>query len=146
MKKTKQIYQSEDELITAIAKAYDEVLADFYAHGATVIQFDDSAWSNLIAANIVSDGGDGYQNFTKKEIDILKQKLLKVNNLTIEGAPASLTINAHICRGNYKSNWAYSGSYANIAEPLFTQEKVNAFYLEYDSDSDGGFDVLKKNR
>lgn len=144
IEKTKQFYPSEDELITAIARAYDEVLADLYQQGATVVQFDDSAWSNLIAANIVSQNGDGFQNFTVTQLNTLKQKLLKVNNLTIAGAPDGLTINAHICRGNYKSSWAYSGSYANIAEPLFTQENVHAFYLEYDSDRDGGFDVLQK--
>ncbi|MDC7952821.1 5-methyltetrahydropteroyltriglutamate--homocysteine S-methyltransferase [Liquorilactobacillus mali] len=142
--KTKQIYPTEDALIKAIAQAYDEVLADFYKHGAKIVQFDDSAWSNLIAAKIVDHHTNNYNEFTLSELNTLKQKLLKVNNLTIAGAPDGLIINAHICRGNYKSNWAYSGSYANIADPLFTQEKINAFYLEYDSEHDGGFDVLKK--
>lgn len=143
LEKTKRVYQTEEALIKAIAKAYGEVLTELYEHGAKVIQFDDSAWSNLIAAKVIDKHTDNFNEFTTNELNDIKQKLLKVNNLAIAEAPEELTINAHICRGNYKSNWAYSGSYTNIANPLFTQENINGFYLEYDSELDGGFDVLK---
>ncbi len=92
--KTRQIYPTEDALIKAIAQAYDEVLADFYKHGAKIVQFDDSAWSNLIAAKIVDHHTNNYNEFTLTELNTLKQKLLKVNNLTIAGAPDGLIINA----------------------------------------------------
>ncbi len=144
IKSTKTFYSNEDDLIKAIADAYDQVLVDFYKAGLKVVQFDDSAWSSLIAAKIVYHSSTNPLEFTSSEFEELKSKYLKVNNLVIQGAPKGLIINAHICRGNYKSNWAFTGSYAGIADPLFTQENINAFYLEYDTVRDGGFDVLKQ--
>lgn len=139
---TKAIYPEEADLIQDIANAYDEVLQDLADAGLKTVQFDDSAWSDLIAAKIVATP-KGWGELTQTQLDQRKQTLLQVNNLTIDGAPADLIINAHICRGNYKSNWAYSGSYDQVADPLFTKEKINGFYLEYDTKRAGGFEVLK---
>ncbi|SYW08498.1 5-methyltetrahydropteroyltriglutamate--homocysteine S-methyltransferase [Oenococcus oeni] len=144
LESTKTFYSNEDDLIKAIAAAYDQVLADLFKAGLKVVQFDDSAWSSLIAAKLVDHPAANPLEFTSEKFEELKSKYLKVNNLAIEGAPKGLVVNAHICRGNYKSNWAFTGSYAGIANPLFIQEKVNAFYLEYDTARDGGFEVLKQ--
>ena len=62
----------------------------------------------------------------------------------IDGLPTDLTVNTHICRGNYHSTWAAAGGYDKVADPLFNQEHVNAYYLEYDSDRSGSFDPLAK--
>ena len=54
-----------------------------------------------------------------------------------------MTVATHMCRGNYKSAWTSSGSYDWIAEALFTQLKVDAFFLEYDDARSGGFEPLR---
>lgn len=70
-------------------------------------------------------------------------KYLKVNNLAIEGKPQDLTVNTHVCRGNYHSCYATKGAYDPIAPFLFADEDVDTFYLEYDDERSGGFSPLK---
>ena len=65
---------------------------------------------------------------------------LKVNNLAIEGKPEGLTINTHVCRGNYHSCYATKGAYDAVAPYLFAHEDVDTFYLEYDDDE---FHILR---
>ena len=67
---------------------------------------------------------------------------LRINNLALEGKPADLFINTHVCRGNYHSTYANSGAYDKVAEVLFEQENVNAYYLEFDDERSGGFAPL----
>ena len=37
-----------------------------------------------------------------------------------------------------------SGAYDPVADPLFTRENVNAYYLEFDDERSGGFECLKE--
>jgi len=71
------------------------------------------------------------------------QQGLDLNNLAIEDHPSDLAITTHVCRGNYHSTWASSGGYEPVAECLFSGERVDAFYLEYDSERAGGFEPLR---
>lgn len=68
---------------------------------------------------------------------------LKVNNLAIGGKPEGLTVNTHVCRGNYHSCYATKGAYDPVAPWLFAKENVDAYYLEYDDERSGGFEPLK---
>lgn len=77
-------------------------------------------------------------------MDQSKQTFVDINNAVIDGLPDDLTVNTHICRGNYHSTWSNAGGYDYVADPLFTSENVNAFYLEYDSERAGGFEPLAK--
>ena len=49
----------------------------------------------------------------------------------------------HMCRGNFRSSWVASGSYDHVAEALFNQLQVDAFFLEYDDARSGGFAPLR---
>ena len=53
-------------------------------------------------------------------------------------------INTHVCRGNYHSTFFSSGAYDGVADLLFGEENVNAYYLEYDDERSGGFAPLAK--
>ena len=70
--------------------------------------------------------------------------MLRVNNRAIEGKPADLTVNTHVCRGNFHSTYASSGAYDRVAEFLFARENVNGFFLEFDDARSGGFAPLAK--
>jgi 5-methyltetrahydropteroyltriglutamate--homocysteine methyltransferase len=48
-----------------------------------------------------------------------------------------------MCRGNFRSSWAASGSYDFVAEALFSSLEVDGFFLEYDDERSGGFDPLR---
>lgn len=50
----------------------------------------------------------------------------------------------HLCRGNFIGGRHFAeGAYDIIAQKLFTELKVNTFYLEYDTERSGGFEPLK---
>ena len=73
------------------------------------------------------------------------QKIHKdINNQVIANAPKDLTINTHVCRGNFHSTYANSGAYDPVADILFGEENVNAYYLEFDDERSGGFAPLAK--
>ena len=38
----------------------------------------------------------------------------------------------HLCRGNFQSAWVTKGGYEPVAEILFNEMDVDAFFLEYD--------------
>jgi 5-methyltetrahydropteroyltriglutamate--homocysteine methyltransferase len=48
-----------------------------------------------------------------------------------------------MCRGNHASSWVAEGGYDPIAEHVFGEMKVDAFFLEYDSPRAGGFAPLR---
>ncbi|MFV0558850.1 MAG: 5-methyltetrahydropteroyltriglutamate--homocysteine S-methyltransferase [Enterococcus sp.] len=136
------VYPNQVDLITDIVKAYKQVVAELYAAGARVIQFDDCTWGMLVAtlpAGVVTEGR------SEEEVrEALKQQLVTINNAVFADLPADLTVTTHVCRGNYHSHWSASGAYDKVADPLFSEEKVTAYYLEYDSERSGGFEPLAK--
>lgn len=136
--KTEEIYPNEDDLIQDIANGYKKVIKDLYEAGCRNIQFDDCTWGVCVDPNaylILGTDEDGLKKFV--------EKLIRVNNLAIEGKPEDLVINTHICRGNFHSTWACQGGYDLIAKELFAKENVNAFYLEFDDERSGGFEPLQ---
>jgi 5-methyltetrahydropteroyltriglutamate--homocysteine methyltransferase len=49
----------------------------------------------------------------------------------------------HLCRGNFRSRWMAEGGYEPVAEALFNDVEVDAFFLEYDSERAGDFAPLR---
>ena len=78
------------------------------------------------------------------DIEEVKARLLKVNNLALENRPEDMVITSHICRGNYHSTFFTSGPYDSVADYVFAQEHVDALLLEYDDERSGGFAPLAK--
>ena len=113
------------------------MIRELYDAGCRNIQFDDCTWGVLVAeGSVIRYGEDA-------DLKSISEKLLKVNNLAIEGKPDDLVINTHVCRGNYHSAYFSSGAYDPVAEKLFGEENVNAYYLEFDDERSGGFEPLK---
>lgn len=134
----RSVYVTDEELFDAIAAAYRQVIADLYAAGCRNIQFDDCTWGIYCDTDFVAKTG-------MQAVDIQKISELGValNNAAIEGKPADLVINTHVCRGNYHSTYVFEGGYDPVAPYLFANENVNAFYLEFDTPRAGGFEPLK---
>ena len=133
----RSVYPSDEELIADIAAAYRTVLADLYAAGCRNVQFDDCTWGIYCDRDFVAKTG-------MSPVDIQKVSELGValNNAALEGKPADLVVNTHVCRGNYHSTYAFEGGYDPIAPYLFAHEDVDAFYLEFDTPRAGGFEPL----
>lgn len=138
IKKTREVYPNEEELINDIAEGYKKVIEDLYEAGCKNLQFDDCTWGVCVDPNACFILGTN-ENGLQKVIE----KLIRINNLAIEGKPKDMVINTHICRGNFHSTWACQGSYDRVAKDLFANENVNAFYLEFDDERSGGFESLQ---
>lgn len=134
---TRKYYEDTEELIQDIAKGYQKVIADLYAAGCRNLQLDDCSWGMLVDPNAGALFGADEEGLKK-----IQEQLLYINNLALEGKPEDLTVNTHVCRGNFHSTYASSGAYDSVAEVLFARENVDAYYLEYDDERSGGFAPL----
>ena len=65
---------------------------------------------------------------TMEDLEKYKQLLLDLNNKVVASAPEDLTINTHVCRGNYHSTYFSSGAYDGVADLLFGEENVDAYF------------------
>ena len=133
---TRKFYATDDELIVDLAKAYQDVIKQFYNAGCRNLQLDDCSWGSAL-----SDDGTAVFGITAEQF---KSELLKVNNLAIENKPEDMVITSHICRGNYHSTFFSSGAYDPVADYVFARENVDALLLEYDDERSGSFEALKK--
>lgn len=130
------IYPDVEEYADDIIQTYRDVIKAFYDAGCRYLQLDDVYIAGLNAPEIpFNDSG-----YDREE---LIELALRVANSVLEDKPEDLTITTHLCRGNYRSKWAFEGSYAKIAPTLFAKEKVNGFFLEYDDDRSGDFKPLE---
>jgi 5-methyltetrahydropteroyltriglutamate--homocysteine methyltransferase len=73
----------------------------------------------------------------------LPLRYARLINAAIAERPAGMTIGVHLCRGNFKSAWAAEGGYEPVAEVLFNELAVDAYFLEYDDERSGGFAPLR---
>ena len=135
---TRKIYPTNEELINDVAKAYQDVIKQFYEAGCRNLQFDDCTWGAM-----VGDAAKLRYQALNIDLEEVKSQLLKVNNLALENKPKDMIINSHICRGNYHSKYFTSGAYDSVADYVFAKENVDGLLLEYDDERSGGFEPLK---
>lgn len=137
IEKTRRFYETNEELIEDIGKAYQNVIKQFYDAGCRNLQLDDCSWGSAI-------GDSANQDAFGIDINEFKEQLLNVNNLALENEPDDLVITSHICRGNYHSTYFSSGAYDPVADYVFARENVDALLLEYDDERSGSFEPLSK--
>lgn len=136
---TKKFYPEEEALVEDIVAAYGKVIDDLYAAGCRNIQLDDCTWgmfADKIGHTLYGTTREGIVEFQKSHKDI--------NNRVIANAPKDMVINTHVCRGNFHSTYASEGAYDSVADVLFGEENVNAYFLEFDDERSGGFAPLEK--
>ena len=136
---TEKHYPNEQELVNDIVAAYGKVIDDLYAVGCRNLQLDDCTWgmfADKIGHTLYGTTREGIVEFQKAHKDI--------NNKVIANAPKDMIINTHVCRGNFHSTYASEGAYDSVADILFGEENVNAYFLEFDDERSGGFAPLAK--
>ena len=133
-----EFYKNDDELTADIVAAYRQVIADLYAAGCRNVQFDDCTWTRLCDASVRERLG-----WSDEDALRLQQENLDVINAVIADQPDDLVINTHVCRGNFRSTFVASGGYEPIADLLFNQVGVDAYFMEWDTDRAGGFEPLR---
>lgn len=131
-------YASWDEYLADLAKAYNETIKHFYDLGCRYLQIDDTTWAFLISKlNETKDQAEEHAKYVQ-----LAESAVKVINGALEGLPADLTVTTHICRGNFKSTFLFSGGYEPVA-PYLAKLNYDGFFLEYDSDRSGDLAPIK---
>jgi 5-methyltetrahydropteroyltriglutamate--homocysteine methyltransferase len=110
------------------------------SHGVGWIQFDSLAYNRVID----SRRDDRIRGVQAPE-ELLDATIGVDSRLVgaVKRAHPGVTTALHVCRGNYRSSWAASGSYEAVAERLFNEVPVDRFLLEYDTSRAGDFKPLR---
>ena len=131
-------YPDLDEFFADLAQCYREEINALYSAGARYIQMDDTNLAYLcdvkMRAAAVERGDDP---------DELPRTYATLINSVIDGRPDDLVVAVHLCRGNFKSQWFAEGGYEPVAEVLFNDLNVDAYFLEYDDERSGDFAPLR---
>lgn len=134
---SKQFYADRESLCDDLVAAYKAFIGQLHDAGCRRLQLDDCTWGMLVDPVATQFFGTD-----EAGLEQVKETHLNLNNRVIEGKPADLFINTHVCRGNYHSTYANAGAYDKVAAYLFEKENVNAYYLEFDDERSGGFEPL----
>lgn len=133
-----EAYPDMDEFFHDLAAAYRAEIAALYGAGCRYIQLDDTNLAYLcdvkMRAAAVERGEDP---------NALPRTYAALINSVIDGRPEDLCIGIHLCRGNYRSTWFAEGGYEPVAEVLFQDINVDAYFLEYDDERSGDFAPLR---
>jgi len=131
-------YPDLDDFFADLAACYRAEIDALYAAGCRYIQLDDTNLAYLcdaqMRAGAVERGDDP---------DELPRTYAALINAVIDGRPDDLTVAIHLCRGNYRSTWFAQGGYEPVAEVLFNDLNVDAYFLEYDDERSGDFAPLR---
>lgn len=133
-----KVYPDAEQYWEDLIEVYRSEIADLAALGCSYIQLDEVPLAMLCDPSIqeqVSGMGSDPQAVIRRYVDVLERIL--------SAAPPSMTVGIHLCRGNFRSRWMAEGGYEPIAERLFNAPKIDAFFLEYDSERAGDFSPLR---
>ncbi len=133
-----QAYPDMEPFFADLAACYQAEIAALYAAGCRYLQLDDTNLAYLcdpvMRQGAVERGDDP---------DELPRSYAELINAALAGRPDDLTVGIHLCRGNFRSTWFASGGYEPVAEVLFNELNVDAYFLEYDDERSGDFAPLR---
>ena len=131
-------YPDLDEFFEDLAQCYRDEVTALYEAGCRYIQMDDTNLAYLcdpkMRAAAVERGDDPNE---------LPRTYARLINDVIDDRPDDLIVGVHLCRGNFQSTWFAQGGYDPVAEVLFNDMNVDAYFLEYDDERSGDFAPLR---
>jgi 5-methyltetrahydropteroyltriglutamate--homocysteine methyltransferase len=134
----KTAYPEIDGFFADLARIYREEVADLAQAGCTYLQLDDT---NL--AYLCDPEHRERARAIGEDPDKLPSVYAQLISDSVKDRPENMTAAIHLCRGNFRSAWVAEGSYEAVAETLFNEIDVDAFFLEYDDARSGGFEPLR---
>ncbi len=133
-----EAYPDLDEFFADLAACYRAEMDSLYRAGCRYLQLDDTNLAYLcdprLRAGATARGDDP---------NALPHAYAALINAVIDGRPDDLTVAVHLCRGNFRSAWVAEGSYEPVADVLFNELNVDAYFLEYDDERSGDFAPLR---
>jgi 5-methyltetrahydropteroyltriglutamate--homocysteine methyltransferase len=135
---SRELYPDMDQFFADVIAAYQAEVSLLGAAGLTYLQLDDTNLAYLCDTaqreRATSRGEDPNQ---------LPRQYAALINASLATKSAGMATGIHLCRGNYRSSWAAEGGYEPVAEVLFNELAVDAFFLEYDDARSGDFQPLR---
>jgi 5-methyltetrahydropteroyltriglutamate--homocysteine methyltransferase len=132
------VYPDIEGFFADLVRIYREEIGELTRLGCTYLQLDDTALPCLCdAGNRAGVSSRGEDPVT------LTERYARLINDAIKGRPASMTVGIHLCRGNFKGAWMAEGGYEPIADVLFNDMNIDAYFLEYDTPRAGDFTPLR---
>lgn len=131
-------YPDMDEFFEDLAQCYRDELNALYQAGCRYIQLDDTNLAYLCDPKMRAGAAERGEDPNE-----LPRTYAALINSVIDDRPADLTVGIHLCRGNFRSTWFAAGGYEPVAEVLFNDLNVDAYFLEYDDERSGDFSPLR---
>ena len=134
----REVYPDAAQFWVDLGAAYRQSIARLAAAGCTYLQIDDVTFAYLaddkVRAMSAANGDDP---------DTLAWRYADAVNKALTDRPAGMTVTMHTCRGNFQSTWVAEKPYeARATEAMFTTN-VDAYFMEFDSERAGGFEILR---
>lgn len=131
-------YRDTNQFWDDIVEAFTRELAALAEAGCQYVQIDETAFAKFGDPDVqvaLAARGDDWSELIDKYIGI--------TNRVLRGAPKSLHIGMHLCRGNRGGHWHAEGSYEDVAERLFNALEIPFYFLEFDSPRAGSLTPLR---
>lgn len=131
-------YPDMEEFFDDLARVYREEVQSLYDAGCRYLQMDDTNLAYLCDPKMrdgARERGD--------DPDELPRAYAELINKVVDGRPDDLRVAMHLCRGNFRSAWVAEGGYEPVAEVLFNEMNIDAYFLEYDDERSGDFAPLR---
>ncbi|MES2700380.1 MAG: 5-methyltetrahydropteroyltriglutamate--homocysteine S-methyltransferase [Pseudomonadota bacterium] len=133
-----EVYADMDEFYADVATAYRAEVDSLAAAGCRYIQLDDTNLAYLCDDEQRADAAK-----RGMDPDATTRQYAQLINESFASAPADMIKAIHLCRGNFRSSWAAEGGYEPVAEIMFNELDIDAFFLEYDDPRSGDFAPLR---
>ena len=133
-----EAYPDMEEFFDDLARVYREEIQSLYDAGSRYIQMDDTNMAYLCDPQMregARQRGDDPNDLPRAYAELI--------NKVVDERPDDLTIAMHLCRGNFRSAWVAEGGYDPVAEVLFNEMNIDAYFLEYDDERSGDFKPLR---
>jgi len=131
-------YPDMDEFFHDLARCYRDEIDSLYRAGCRYVQLDDTNLAYLCDPKLRAGAKE-----RGLDPDHLPRDYAALINSVIDKRPSDLTVAVHLCRGNFKSAWVAEGGYEPVADVLFNELNVDAYFLEYDDERAGDFKPLR---
>ncbi|KAI0555667.1 hypothetical protein F4679DRAFT_1095 [Xylaria curta] len=131
-------YPTLEPFFEDLARVFQEELDDLYKAGCRFVQLDDTNLAFLCDPKMRAEAEQRHG-----DANALSRQYASLINAAISKRPKDMTIGIHLCRGNHRSQWFAQGGYEPVAEVLFKELNVDAYFLEYDDARSGDFSPLR---
>jgi len=132
------IYPAMDDFYRDLGESYRKAVRAFADAGCRYLQLDEVNFTYLCdpkLRQVVADRGE--------EPAALPHIYARMINAALSDTPADMVKAMHLCRGNFQSTFVASGGYEPVAEVLFNEIGIDAYFMEYDTARAGGFEPLR---